>query len=353
LLARAGVLTVGEQEQFGAALWSIRDASIERLPANTRLLATAFVHTPAPAEIDREALVRAHLFGGNVAEILAEPKPLGSIDVGNKLNRLAELSAANGAGLIPTREQAARLFAEITSWAAAVEKKLSETNTFVDPFRQQTRERLLSHAASALARLVVPSLAPEDRTEKRANELLAFIKDPSTSTALPALPYFAHLPVVRPEIVRRIRRAIAGRHFEEVAGGAMAIEKWASLFAPESAEGLPDQLIEHLISSIETGQSVGLHALLLCARKLLELHWLRVRDAPRLEEVLGDLIVATSYEAIDFESKKAVSISLVRAECVRLAHALKVDGASGTNAEAWLTTANSDPLPEVRFAHHE
>ena len=101
----------------------------------------------------------------------------------------------------------------------------------------------------------------------------------------------------------------------------MAIEKWASLFAPESAEGLPDQLIEHLISSIETGQSVGLHALLLCARKLLELHWLRVRDAPRLEEVLGDLIVATSYEAIDFESKKAVSISLVRAECVRLAHA--------------------------------
>ena len=349
-LARAGVLTSEENESFATALWSIRDASTEALPANTRLLATAFVHTPAPVGIDREALVRAHLFDTNFAEVLATSTVVRSSETMDKLNRLAELSAAAGSGLVPTHEQAARLFTEIIRWAATTEKHRSERTSMFHFFERQHRERFQSFAGSALARLVVPALAQAERTEASANEIFAFITGPSTSTAIPALPYYAHLPTARSEITRRIRRAVASRHFEEVSAGGAAIEKWVLLSPPESQDALPEQVVEQLVSSIETRQSVGLHALIHCACMLVDLNRLRAHDIPRLEEALGDLMVETSYEDVEFDSKRATSISLIRVECVRLARALQKNGADGVNAKAWLNAANTDPLPEVRFA---
>jgi hypothetical protein len=115
----------------------------------------------------------------------------------------------------------------------------------------------------------VPALPQTQRTEGNSDEIFAFIKGPSTSSAIPALPYFAHLPTARPEIIRRIRRAIASQHFEEVSSGGLAIEKWASLSSPESSDALPEQVIEQLVSSIEARQSVGLHALIHCAVRSL------------------------------------------------------------------------------------
>jgi hypothetical protein len=131
---------------------------------------------------------------------------------------------------------------------------------------------------------------------------------------------------------------------------ALPIQEWASLFPPGDADALPEQVIEQLVSSIEARQSAGLHALIDCACKLIELNRLRRDDGPRLEEALGDLMRETSYADVEFDSRLATSLSLVRTSCVRLAHALKGTGSGGTNAEAWLNSACSDPLPEVRFA---
>ena len=234
----------------------------------------------------------------------------------DKLNRLAELTAAAGIGLFPTHQQAARLFSEITGWPAALEKKPTRDSLSAF-FQRNAQKRFLSSAASALARVVVPSLAEQDRTEKRASEIIAFLTVPSTSGAMPALPYFAHLGAVQPEIIRRVRRAIAGRRFEEVAGGATAITTWASLFPLASADALPERVIEQLVSTIEARQSAGLHVLTDCACKLLELNRLRQGDGPRLEETLGDLLAETSYEKVDFDKRSGTSISLLRASCVR------------------------------------
>ena len=57
------------------------------------------------------------------------------------------------------------------------------------------------------------------------------------------------------------------------------------------------------------------------------------------------------YEDVEFDTMEAVSISLIRAECVKLAVALKdrIADDDGT-IEAWIDEAKSDPLPEVRFS---
>lgn len=69
-----------------------------------------------------------------------------------------------------------------------------------------------------------------------------------------------------------------------------------------------------------------------------------------LDEALGDLIAETAYDRVDYDSRDAASVSLVRAECVRLARALQNSAAGGANADAWLSIADTDPLPEVRYA---
>jgi hypothetical protein len=70
----------------------------------------------------------------------------------------------------------------------------------------------------------------------------------------------------------------------------------------------------------------------------------------RLSDALGDLLAETAYETIDPDSREAVSVSLIRAECVRLAHTLDNLGTRGAQVPAWLSAADTDPLPEVRFA---
>ena len=69
----------------------------------------------------------------------------------------------------------------------------------------------------------------------------------------------------------------------------------------------------------------------------------------RISEALGDLIAETAYEEIDLDSQIAVSVSLIRAECVRLARALQRSGTDSPNISRWLADAAVDPLPEVRF----
>jgi hypothetical protein len=61
-------------------------------------------------------------------------------------------------------------------------------------------------------------------------------------------------------------------------------------------------------------------------------------------------MVETSYNDVDRESRFAISVSLARAECVRLAHALHRRGIASESIRGWLNAAETDPLPEVRFA---
>jgi CRISPR/Cas system-associated exonuclease Cas4 (RecB family) len=101
---------------------------------------------------------------------------------------------------------------------------------------------------------------------------------------------------------------------------------------------------------VETRRGIGLNALLHCVRKLVEMNKLQPDESERLNMALGDLINETAYDKIDFESREAISVSLVRAECVRLARALEDRGTATIYTATWLSGAEGDPLPEVRYA---
>jgi hypothetical protein len=113
---------------------------------------------------------------------------------------------------------------------------------------------------------------------------------------------------------------------------------------------VPDELIEQVVWAIETRRDAALHPLLHSAFSLVEMSLLTTEHKLRINDGLGDLISATAYDGIDLDSRDAVSVSLVRAECVRLARALQESGIDETNLSKWLADAAIDPLPEVRFA---
>jgi hypothetical protein len=120
---------------------------------------------------------------------------------------------------------------------------------------------------------------------------------------------------------------------------------------PDRERKIPNQILEQVISAVETRHPVGLNALLYCARRLAELNQLSMEGKLRVDEALGDLLTEAAYETIiDFESHEATSVSLVRAECVRLARTLKDAGWTTENIDAWLNVAQTDVLPEVRYA---
>jgi hypothetical protein len=349
-LATAGVLTQQEREAFGAALWSVTDDTAAPIPAGTNLLPHTFAELPAPAGVDAGSLLRARLFDIDLKQALILPQQ-STLQIADPQNRLLQISAAAQSPLRPTSEQAVRLFGEIVEWRPPTEKEIEQIDSLGASFRRQFYEDCKGLAGWALVRTIVPALSPEDRTDDRARALLALIRDASVSTAVAALPYFSgSTDATHLEIIRRIRRGIIGASFDEVNGSTTAVEIWGTLSGSDSAWVLPDQIVEQVVSAVETRHRFGLNALIYCARKLVELDRLTMDDKSRISEALGDLITETAYVTVDFDSREATSVSLVRAECVRLARALKESGNSGTNIDEWLTIAETDALPEVRYA---
>src|SRR5262249_33907491 len=105
-----------------------------------------------------------------------------------------------------------------------------------------------------------------------------------------------------------------------------------------------------LVATIETCREIGLSEMLNAARTLLESNFLLDEDLKRLMETMSVIRSEFRYENTEFDTMRAVSVSLVRAECVKLAVALKRRVADDGTLQAWTDEAKSDPLPEVRFA---
>ena len=94
----------------------------------------------------------------------------------------------------------------------------------------------------------------------------------------------------------------------------------------------------------------GLAAMLGAALTLIRHNVLLAEDVQRLMQTMAWIRRELRYEDVDFDTMEAVSVSLVRAECVKLAVALKGRVADEEILRAWIDEAKGDPLPEVRFS---
>ena len=348
-LAVRNALKSEEASAFGRALWSDLDGTDNALPLNTSLLSVVFVELPAPDGIDVQARVRTRLFGADLREVMTLTDFSNSMAPDDKLQHLASLANATRPALTMPSATASRMFDEIVVWE---QQTSSRTDPFAASIVNRFNDGVRRTIGQILTLVVVPVMETYERTDQRARSLIDFIARTRSWTSLGALPYFvASAPAVANDVVSAIRGGLVSSEFQRVAGAATAIECWAKLVRDGILHELPRSLIDQLIAVIETRQMSGLQATLRTASILLKDNFFTGGDLERLKAALAEIRVQFFYESVEnLESIRAVSISLVRAACVKLAAMLKDRINDDETLQAWLDEAKTDPLPEVRFA---
>ena len=345
-LAMRNALRPDEAAAFGKALWSDIDAQ-DALPANTGLSPSAFLQLPAPEGIDVKARVGGRLLNANLRDVMRLPTPAGTMEVSTKIDHLASLTNAAQHGLTISADRAARMFDEILTWEP---QEIDRRDPFATSFIRTFNDRVRYSAGHLLTGAVVPAMQADQRTEQRAQALIAFIARARSWTSMGALLHF--LPAgqkLTDDTVSVIRTGLLGSEYQHAASAAQAIEDWAKLRREGSLPEIPRPLIEQLIATIET-REIGLQAMLATARTLLKDNFFVEGDFKRLIQAISRIRRELRYEDVDFDSMGAVSVSLIRAECVKLAVALKDHVADDGALQAWIDEAKTDPLPEVRFS---
>jgi hypothetical protein len=347
-LAIRHTLKPEEAAKFGHALWADLDAHENSLPLNTDLQSSAFAQLPADAGIDLQSRLQARLFGRDLRQIMELPKPVSTDETSMKIEHLASLEGVNQFGLKLPGDVASRMFDEIVVWNL---QEIERNDPFASSVVRNFNDGVRRHAGGLLTLVVVPAIGMEERTEQRVRTLLDFIGRTRSWNAFGALPYFvASATAASNEIESALRAGLVGSEYQQVGYTATAIGIWAKLVGDGVLSELPRPLVEQLIATIETRQEVGLHPMLTTAVNLLKGNFLKTDDMLRLMKTLAIILLQFRYEDVEFDSARAVSISLVRAECVKLAIALKDRVADDGTLQAWIDEARSDPLPEVRFS---
>jgi hypothetical protein len=347
-LALHDALKPSEREDFAIALWGKTDNNIEPLPADTQLLASTVAELPAPGGIDSIARVKVRVFDRDLMDVMDCPDPVDSRVMSEKQNHLISLYNTAALGLSMPAARAAQLFDQVVAWSPS---PIARGDPCFVGFKQNFDEFVKRQVGEVLTFAVVPAMTIEDKSETRLRALLSFIDRTKAWHAVGALPNFLEsVPTMDDAIVLALHRGLHAAEYLRVSAAATALIRWSHLITTRGLKLVPRRLTEQLLSMIETRQEEGLHSLLNAAFILVEERVLSAEDATRLKNALSDLREETKYSGVLLNSRRAVSISLVRQQCVRLARLLKGKILDDGTLAAWLEEGRLDPLPEVRFA---
>ncbi|MBI0325550.1 SIR2 family NAD-dependent protein deacylase [Burkholderia plantarii] len=344
-LSLRGSLRADERASFGDVLWSKVD-DLSGLPTDTGLLSSAFADLPSPDAIDPRATVCEVLFQGGQTSSLDAPKLLDTRILDEKRQNILSYVLAAQIGIRPNSQQAQRLFDELVAWDPA----LVETKDSIgDSWRRDFLDGMRRHVGTVLTELCASALDSTSKTAQRVSALRTWVLKSREWHGLPAMPAFLDtVPDLAGDLTILIRRALVGSHSHRVANGVTALRKWAILIQNGLHVTLPESLIDKLISTIETRHEHGLHALLYTARDFLERDIIPEAWISRLLAALEDLWFESQYIDTEVTSRRAISLSLIRAECVKLAFAMKPRISDDGTLDQWIDAGKSDPLPEVR-----
>lgn len=331
-LAKNGTLTKEELDRLAIRLWG-ENPDYKTLP-NTGLFSHALLTLPAIDRKEVNALMSSLLFDAEDDLFFTSIHLSGLIGAAtNKPNPL-----------LPGSEQAAKCFDRLVLWQPSTEDD--------DPLGMISRERkaLIEDIGEALSYSITPSLAPDDITMQRFEKVLAFYKDVGALSVIISLPYFTGLNSDSVAIVETaIRKGVQGRTAHEVGWSAHALYKWKELAAARKVPPPPDNLLSKVIYLIESGRTIGLHSLLWYAGEMLKKNWLSPADVDALANCVPDLFDAADYSGTRPNSREAVTASLIRETCVKLAGDV-MNVAPREKLKAIIEAAKDDALPEVRFA---
>jgi hypothetical protein len=328
-------LTVEESERFSRAAWASTDGGDPPLPAGSMVFPHYWARLPDPDGHDVPGAVKARVFS-LTDEML------------DRDHFHAMIQAVRSQAVRPDPQQARLAFDQIvmlrpplidqSDFRAVLEASFSGYNPLVEAH----------FAGAALTYALAPFLAAEDRTVGRFRALQRFIDDTGSPAAAGALPPFAtRWKAARIALTTSIRRGLLARDREVVAYACDALAIWLEGY--DDKIPIPDQLVDQLVSVIELRRSPALWRLLEVAATLTQMGKLDLERRRRLAVALGDLLQETDYAGISPLSEQAGEVSLIRRQCVRLAAELDEEGVDQA-VGAWRAIAETDPLPEVRYA---
>jgi hypothetical protein len=347
-LALHDALKPNERDIFAAALWGKTDNDAQPLPADTQLLASTVAKLPAPAGVDQIARVKARIFGRDLMDVMDCSGPVDTRVLSEKQNHLISLYNTALLELSMPAEHAVELFDQVVAWDPS---PVPNNDPVGAGFIQNFNDSVTQLVSEAMTFALVPAMTREDRNEARLRALLDFIRRTKSWRAVAALPNFLEpVPTMEESIVLAVHRGLSAAEHVRISGAATALIRWSHLIRTHALMTIPRKLIEQLLSMVETRQEEGLHVLVNAAVTLIEDGTLSEEHMARLMHTLSELREETKYSSVLLDSRRAVSISLVRQQCVRLAQLLKQKISDDGTLAAWLEEGRSDPLPEVRFS---
>ncbi|MBK3759623.1 SIR2 family NAD-dependent protein deacylase [Stutzerimonas frequens] len=323
-------LTGEELKKVTQKVWG-NEPDLNNVP-ETGLLKYVLLEIPSPDPAAVKALVRRYLFEA--------PKP--SLLNSELLTDIANAAQAKNIKEFPSADQAADYFEQLVIW-----RPNKDSNDMLG-FVQNEERQLTDRVGQVLARSVVPALSSEKLTEENFQKLCAFYSEVEAPEVLIAFPYFAIKDEFFLEQVERLIR----QGFQSDDPNKLAYASYALLVWRDQKESPAiDRLILRLIYLIGSSRMTGLSALLWTANQMYCKKYLSDESTVSLVEILPVIFDNAGYRNISPSGRESVSVSFVRAACVRLARDI-VNNGENKNDELLriLEEAKQDALPEVRFA---
>ncbi|MDW9689377.1 hypothetical protein GOB50_30950 [Sinorhizobium meliloti] len=334
VLSRAEVLTDDERSALDAAVWS-KSNQQGLLPGGAELRPFAWLELAAN---DYSRVVAA--FVHDVVQPLREGEIWDAAAL-SSLSVAVERNSDKGNVIIDTNASL-EIANHLVKWRP---KKIEGDGYFASE-----QKELAFYCSDALARAILPSLPADAYTEDLYDSFLEATRDDAVPELVLAAPYFAiNRPDNSGEILRIIRRAMISRDRGVASLGLQAVELWAK-FAREDTLPFPAILASDAATLCGARHDTSLHAALRTCNKLITSGQIDEPDIERLEQALDLMLVDTAYENQSGTHLNAVTLTLVRAECVRMAARLLRLGRSARSLRTWADLCASDPLPEVRMA---
>ncbi len=326
-----GVLTEDENTRFGDALWS-RRLSDGDLPSDTNLNSHMFVLLPSPDERRARELFKQRDRESSSADYL--------ITIAGATGIRADGTRFQ---MFDSREALEKLN-RLLAWQPKPERQF-------DLGQIATENKLARRALGAvIADGILPVLSPEELSSELVERI--FDREADALSIVQSYPELLRLrPSEADRAVKGILRAMVSQDGDEAWAGFNALYRWIRSTSRGESSDVPRRLVEITISIIETRREPGLLHALLIARHLADNGMLGASDMERLVGALGLIFIESAYDAaINSRVIGITTLTLVRAASVRLAFTLNTCGVKHPDVEAWLTSASSDPMPEVRFA---
>lgn len=326
-------LTDAECQKIALKIWG-ENPDYQVIP-KTGLLNYVLLELPNDNHQEVQNLIRKYLFEFKDDDLFND----------QFLMDVANAAQAENIKEFPTEKQAVYFFEKLISWKI----ELNENDIF--GYSNQAQKQTSELVSQVLSRSVVPRLPKAAINEDSFQKLYDLYIEIDEPAILMAFPYFA----VSDEIFVERVESIIKKGFQSIDGNRIAFVSYTILVWRDIQDSdVVNRLIKRFIYYIVSNRIQGLAALLWTANQMYKKEYLSSEDVESLIEILPIIFDSTDYEGIDPYSKKSISISFVRAACVRLARDI-LNYNSEKNAELLkiLEIAKQDALPEVRFAEFE